>query len=167
MRTPAPRGGPATTALAGLAGLLGIALVAGCQDAPTAPPAAESVADETPTVPPSVRFASAADVDAVAAAVDDAVTRVLPSLDGAAGPTLRSDLDAIAGALEARDATKLAIAARQAAAALVSARHGGTGDAHLLLHLDLIGLVLDRAAALVVAVDPPAAGTLSTESTTN
>jgi hypothetical protein len=141
-------------AVAGLCALLGLAGTAGCQDAPTALLATDRVVKETPAPVPPALVASPADLDAVAAAVDDAVTRLVPSLDGAAGQALRSELDAVAAALAARDAAALAGATRQAADALMGARPSGAGGSPLLLHLDLIGLVLDRAAALVVTGDP-------------
>jgi hypothetical protein len=134
---------------------LALALVAGCQDGPTAPPPDATAVDEEAPAAPRLA-ASAADVATVASAVDDALTRLLPTLPATLGPGLRGGLEAVSHALGARDAAALRAGTARARQELDAARTRGADDAATRLHLDLIGLALERAAALALPGDPGA-----------
>jgi hypothetical protein len=135
-----------------------LALVTGCQDAPTAPPPvamAESAA-EAESDGPLMLAASPEDIALAATAVDDALGRVLPHLGaGDATAAIRLALEAVSIALATGDSPRLLAATARARQAMADARGAGTGDPFLPLHLDLVSLAVDRAAALVVGQERP------------
>ena len=133
--------------------LLALGLTACTGDLPTgATPVAESTTPQI-SVPKVGLSVSQADAEILSAAVDDALTRVLPALPAGDGVVpLRTALEEVDAALSAGDARLLAVAADRARAAIRALEEGvGPEAAAVLADLAAVALALGQAERAVPA----------------